>query len=138
MEKRNRLIFGITGKPVECNIVLRKEMNFDHEEMERGAFILINTTSQPARQTSANLYGGKAAKEAEVELAAGKNYDPMTYPITDWAKVTKKWEDKGYVQVPMSQCPLATLPMGVVEGKYDEILKSDAAKEKAKSTAEAK
>jgi len=129
-QKVNRLRYGIDGKPVIGDIVLRKEMNFDHEEMERGAFIIINTHDAPPTQTSANLYGGKAAKEAGVTLAAGKGYDPsgMRHPITDWSKVTKKWADKGYKQVPIAECPLAQLPDGKPEGDYSKIVKTVEAK----------
>ena len=141
-QKVNRLLYGLTGKPVIGNIVLRKEMKFDHEEMDRGAFIIINTHASPPTQTSANLYGGKAAKEAGVKLAAGKNYDPagMTHPITDWSKVTKKWADKGYKQVPIGDCPIAQLPEGKPEGDYSKIVKTvedTAAKAKLAKEAEA-
>lgn len=87
-KKQLRAIFGLASGPITGTAVYKKDMEFDHPNIQTNSWIVIN--DQNKTLVHANTYDGRL----------GRNYDPtvFTHAIPTDAKDLRK-KLKGYTQV---------------------------------------
>lgn len=87
-KKQLRAMFGLATGPITGTAVYKKDMEFDHPNIQTNSWIVIDDRSKTL--VHANTYDGRL----------GRNYDPavFTHPIPADAKDLRK-KLKGYTQV---------------------------------------
>lgn len=105
--KALRKKFGVTMKAIPCSRAFRRQMPFDHGNVDTQSFILVNdqATALPdgkpcnGSRTHVNVYNG--------ETGIGFNADKATYDRGDEKNLKKKL--KGYEECPIHACPVAVV-----------------------------
>lgn len=95
-KKSDRVKFGVTGKPVVAKQVFMKAMEHDSQKSTK-SWILVTPDNRVLR---VNTYDGNA----------GKNFDPNGEGVSHEMPDQKTWNKKlkGYTEVAISECPIAT------------------------------